>query len=206
MLESLTNTLSVADAATTRRSIRQYAPEPIPRDDLQAILETVALAPSAFNAQPWRFVVVEDADLKSRLAAVAFNQRQIHSAPTVLVLYSDMDDLMRTVPEVVHPGLPVDERTKTEQSVLGILGKMDERTRGDWGAAQAHIALGYLLLAASGLGYQTSTMGGFNAGGVKELLGLPESVRINALVAIGSGTEEGFPHHRHAVSRFTTFR
>jgi nitroreductase len=206
MLESPTTTLSVADAATARRSIRQFAADPIPRDDLQAILGTAALAPSAFNAQPWRFVIVEDTDLKARLASVAFNQRQIHSAPSVIVLYSDMDDLMRTVPEVVHPGLSADERARTEQSVLGMLGKMDERTRGDWGAAQAHIALGFLLLAASSLGYQTSTMGGFNAAGVKEVLGLPESVRINALVAIGTGTEEGYPHHRHFVERLATFR
>jgi len=206
MLESPTTTLSVADAATARRSIRQYAPEPVPRDDLQAILETVALAPSAFNAQPWRFVIVEDTDVKARLAAVAFNQRQILSAPSVIVLYSDVDDLMRTVPDVIHPGLPADQRAQTEQTILGLLGKMDERTRGDWGAAQAHIALGYLLLAASGLGYQTSAMGGFDATGVKELLGLPESVRINALVAIGTGTEDGFPHHRHPVARLAKFR
>ena len=44
-------------------------------------------------------------------------------------------------------------------------------------------------------------MAGFDAEKVKQLLGLPSHVRVPALVAIGRGVEEGFPHHRHELSR-----
>ncbi len=72
-----TEILSVREAAEQRRSIRAFEREPIPHADLEEILDVVRLAPSAFNAQPWRFVVVETPEMKQRLAAAAYNQRQV---------------------------------------------------------------------------------------------------------------------------------
>ena len=62
MTATMTDTLSVREAAVQRRSIRAYEPGPIPREELEEILDVARRAPSAFNAQPWRFVVVEDLD------------------------------------------------------------------------------------------------------------------------------------------------
>lgn len=205
MIESPAASLSVVDAASRRRSIRTFVQQPIPREDLQQIIEVASLAPSAFNAQPWRFVVVEDAALKAKLAAAAFNQRQVLSAPAVIVLYTDIVDTIANVNEIMHPGLPAEQR---EQSVTRIVGFLQEKGEADaesWGAAQGNIALGFLLLAAEGLGYQSSAMAGFDPEAVKQLLGLPANVRVNALVAVGKGAEEGFPHHRHPVSRLAKF-
>jgi nitroreductase len=205
MIESTAISLSVIDAAAKRRSIRAFVQEPIPREDLEQVIEVASLAPSAFNAQPWRFVVVEDVNLKAKLAAVAFNQRQVLSAPAVIVLYTDIADTLATVDDIVHPGLAADQRAQTVKSIVGFLQGKGESEAEAWGAGQGNIALGYLLLAAEGLGYQTSAMAGFDPEGVKQLLGLPANVRVNALVAIGKGAEEGFPHHRHPVSRLAKF-
>ena len=71
---------------------------------------------------------------------------------------------------------------------------MPENEREAWGNAQANIFLGFLLLAAKSLGYDTSPMLGFDPEAVKALLGLPPHVRVPALVAIGKGAESGFPH------------
>jgi nitroreductase len=54
-----------------RRSIRDYSPEPVSDQDLDMILEAARQAPSGENAQPWRFVVVKDADTRNKLAALA---------------------------------------------------------------------------------------------------------------------------------------
>jgi nitroreductase len=193
--------LSVREAAERRRSIRAYEPGPIPADDLREILDVVRLAPSAFNVQPWRFVVVETPELKERLAAAAYGQRQVHSAPAVIVLYTDMEDALARVDEVVHPGMDPEARAGTRETILRIFGGQSEEQRETWAAGQGYIALGYLLLAAEAHGYQTSPMTGFDAAAVKELLGLPENARVPALVAIGRGTEEGFPPHRHPLER-----
>ena len=198
--------LTVAEAAAARRSIRTYAPEPIPEADLRGILHLVSLAPSAFNVQPWRFVVAQDPDLKAALQEAAFGQRQIGSAPAVIVLYSDMHDTLEHIEDVVHPGIPDEQRRATAEQLRARFNAMADDEREQWGEKQANIALGYLLLAARSLGYDTSAMLGFNPAKVKEVLGLPAHVRIPSLVAIGRGTEEGFPHHRHSVGRIATFR
>ena len=196
-----TDLLTVREAAEQRRSIRDYAPEPMDRADLDEILRVTSLAPSAFNLQPWRFVVVETPEVKDALAAAAFNQRQVRSAPAVIVLYTDMRDTLENLDEVLHPGMDDVQRAGARQSVLRAFGGKSEVEREAWGAEQGNIALGYLLLAAEAHGYQTSPMAGFDADAVKRVLGLPEHVRIPALVAIGRGTEEGFAHHRHPVER-----
>ena len=201
MADTITEILNVREAAAQRRSIRAYEPEPIPHADIEEILDVVRLAPSAFNVQPWRFVVVETPELKQRLAAAAYNQRQVTSAPAVIVLYTDMEDTLGNVDEVLHPGMPAAQKAAARDSLLKTFGSQSEAEREAWAAGQGNIALGYLLLAAEAHGYQTSPMAGFDAAQVRELLGLPAHVRIPALVAIGRGSEEGFPHHRHELER-----
>lgn len=60
--------LAVLDLLKSRRSIRRYTAQAIAPDVLQSILEAAIWAPSAHNRQPWRFAVVETADIKARLA------------------------------------------------------------------------------------------------------------------------------------------
>lgn len=65
----------LADAAMKviqdRRSIRDYTGEPISDHDLDLILEAARQAPSGENAQPWRFIVVRDAETRRKLGALA---------------------------------------------------------------------------------------------------------------------------------------
>lgn len=201
MSKSTTEVITVREAAEQRRSIREYEPGPIPHEDLTDILDVARRAPSAFNVQPWRFVVVETPEVKERLAAAAYGQGQVTSAPAVIVLYTDMADALESVDEVVHPGMDAATRARTRETILRALGSKSEADREAWGAEQGNIALGYLLLAAEARGYRTSPMLGFDAAEVKSLLGLPDHVRIPALVAIGRGAEEGFPQHRHPLGR-----
>ncbi len=196
MMNTSIDFLNVREAAEQRRSIRAYEPGAIPREDMDEILDVARRAPSAFNVQPWRFVVVETPELKERLAAAAFNQRQVHSAPAVIVLYTDMKDALENLGAVVHPGMTPEQQEATQRTIRGHFGKQSEDERETWAQGQGYIALGYLLLAAEACGYQTSPMSGFDPAAVRKLLDLPENARIPALVAIGRGAEEGFPQHR----------
>lgn len=193
--------LDVRSTASQRRSIRKYAQEPIPREDLDEILGVARLAPSAFNLQPWRFVVVTTPEVKQQLAEAAYNQAQVHSAPATIVLYTDMKETLEHVDEVLHPGMDAARQASAREMILNSFAGQDEAQREAWGAEQGNIALGYLLLSAAAHGYQTSPMAGFDADAVKRLLGLPAHVRVPALIAIGRGAEEGFPHHRHTLDR-----
>lgn len=200
-----TDLLTVTEAARNRRSIRAFEPEAIPHDDLNQILDVVRLAPSAFNIQPWRFIAVETPELKQQLAAAAYNQRQIASAPAVIVLYTDMADSLKRVDELLHPGMDDAQKASVRDTILGHFGKMSSEDQENWAASTGNIALGYLLLAIESHGYQSSPMAGFDPEQVKKLLGLPQNVRVPALIAIGKGAEDGFEHHRHSVNRISRF-
>lgn len=197
---------AAAVAADHRRSIRQYEPTPIPQADLTELLRLAGHAPSAFNAQPWRFVVVRDAALKAELAAAAYGQQQIIRAPATIVLYSDMIDAIDRMPESMHPDMPQDKRDAGVASFRATFANQSEAERETWGQAQANIALGYLLLLAESKGYATSPMLGFEPDRVKALLALPAHVRLPALVAIGYPAEEGFRPHRLPIETLTAFR
>lgn len=193
-------------AADSRRSVRRFDPTPVPESDLLELLRLAGRAPSAYNAQPWRFVIVRDEELKAKLSEAAFNQQQVLRAPATIVMYSDMADALERMPEATHPDLPRDKRDAAVESFRASFAGKSDVEREAWGAEQSNIALGYFLLLAESFGLGTSPMLGFEANKVKALLGLPAHVRIPALVAIGYPGEEGFPPHRLPIQTLVELR
>ena len=57
------SSMTVREAAESRRDVRKYLQEEVPEEDLREVLRQTRLAPSPGNCQPWRFVVVRDPDL-----------------------------------------------------------------------------------------------------------------------------------------------
>lgn len=205
-MSALVKTVDVKEAIESRRSIRKYVQEPMPQEDLNEILRLTSLAPSAWNVQPWRFTVVTDPALKAQLQEAAYGQTQVGSAAALVVMTSDMEDVLAHMDEIPHPGMPPEMRERLISTVRGIFEPQSVQDRGWWALAQTNIALGFFLVAAQGLGYSTSTMLGFDGARVKAILGLPEHVRFAAMIAVGRADEEGFPHHRHPLERIVTYR
>lgn len=201
-----TTLISVQEAIETRRSIRKFVQEPIPRADIDEILRLASLAPSAWNVQPWRFVVVTDPGLKEQLQAAAYGQQQVTSAPAVILVLSDMEDVMANTMEIAHAAMPDEQKERVVQTIHRVFGGTSVEERGKWALSQTGIALGFLLIAARGLGYATVPMLGFDQARVREILGLPEHVQFAAMVPIGRPAEEGYPHHRHPLERIVTYR
>ncbi len=193
--------LSVKEAVLTRRSIRRFKPEPIPREKLGEILSLALKAPSSNNLQPWRVVVVQNPELKERLREAANNQAQVSSAPAVFVVYSDMKDTLERVEEIFHPGFSEEQKQARATNMRKAWEGKSNEERENWGKAQGFILLGFLMLIARSFGYDTVPMGGFNAAKVKELLGLPSHAAITALLPIGIADEAGREHHRHNLER-----
>ena len=199
------STLSVRAAAESRRAIRRYRGQQVPEEDVLEILRQVRLAPSPDNLQPWRFLVVRDAEKRAGILAMADRGEQVEAAQALIVLYADMEDVLANLDEIVHPGLSEADRERITARVLDRFGRKPVADRQRFAHGVAYIALGYLLLAAEAMGYRTAPMMEFSAAGVQELLGLPAHVTIPALIAIGKGDETGWPHHRHSVERITRF-
>ncbi len=80
---------AVLDAIRSRRSIRHYSNERVSAEDLRAILEAGQWAPSGLNNQPWRFIVVRDADVKSRIAEQTRYGEIVNNASVIIVVFLD---------------------------------------------------------------------------------------------------------------------
>lgn len=148
--------MDVMEAIKTRRSIRRYKPAPVPEDLLKTVLNAARLAPSANNSQPWRIIVVSDEDTKLRLVAGANGQKFLAQAPLVLVAC----------------GLP-DEAFQTAG------GYMSSHV------IDVSIALDHLTLAAHSVGLGTCWVAWFKEEKVREVLGVPEDVRVVAMTPLG---------------------
>jgi nitroreductase len=81
--------MDVFEAIRTRRSTRKYRPDPIPDEKLEMIFEAARVAPSAANRQPWRFIVVQDAERKKALAEAANKQTFLSDAAAIVAAMSD---------------------------------------------------------------------------------------------------------------------
>lgn len=197
--------LSVPDAIESRHSIRKFVEEPIPKEDLKQIFELVRLAPSAWNLQPWRFHVVTDTNLKEKLKEAAYGQQQVTSAPAVVLVISDMEDVLENLPETVHPGLSPERQQEEVANLSSFFGAMSVEERGQWGLTQTNIALGVLLVTIQGLGYASVPMLGFDQEKVKTILGLDEHVKFAAMVPFGIADQEGYPHHRFEIEKIVKY-
>ncbi len=148
--------MDVMEAIRTRRSVRAYRPDPIPKKILDRMKEALRLAPSACNLQPWTFIFVQDAALRRSLAEVCRKQSFIGEAPVIVV-------------GVGHPERAYKKMRGEDNSV----------------DVDLTIALDHLTLAAAAEGLGTCWIGAFGEEQVKELLGIPRTARVVAITALG---------------------
>jgi len=71
----------------TRRSIRTYRPDPVPRETIEDIVDCARLAPTAFNRQAWTFIVVQDAAVRARIPQLAGHGEFIANAPVCVAVF-----------------------------------------------------------------------------------------------------------------------
>ena len=170
-----------------RRATPHFDPSaPVHEADLAKILNAGLHAPSGYNLQPWRFVVVRDPEQRKRLRAVAFGQPRIEEAPVVIVACGDkegwkngdLDDTLRMAKQHGYGGDAEHEQAK--QAVRGFLGAQPGSIGGIapdlgvWVNRHVMIAFTSIMLMAEALGYDTAPMEGFFEDKVKATLGIPE--------------------------------
>jgi len=105
--------MNVSEAIKNRYSCRSYKAEPVPEDKLKKVLEAARLAPSAHNAQEWKFVVVKDVGKRNKVAEAA-GQSFIAEAPVIIAAVGlNPDDVLSSgIPDyIVNLAIAVDHMT-----------------------------------------------------------------------------------------------
>ena len=170
-----------------RRATPHFEPAPVPDEDLRQILQAGLSAPSGFNLQPWRFVVVRDAEQRKRLRAAAMNQQKVEEAPVMIVACGDSDawhgealeEMLRISAEHGYGSNP----EKMKQTLSETFTHHPNIAM--WLNRHVMIAFTHMMLMAEALGYDTAPMEGFWEDKTRALLKIPESVRVVALLGIG---------------------
>jgi nitroreductase len=162
------------ELAKRRCSVRSYQPRPIEQDRLGRILEAVRQAPSGSNRQPWKFVVVQNAEVRRQLVPACFNQQFIAQAPVVVAGVGLMPE---RVMRCDIPGDPVD----------------------------LAIALEHLALAATAEGLGTCWIGAFYQDQVRQVLGIPDSAKVVAVMTLGYPADSQSPKGRKPISEIVCY-
>ena len=183
---------SLVEIALDRRATIHFTSDPVPDEYLDAILLLAAQAPSGYNLQPWRFLVVREEENRKRLQKVAFNQPKVAQAPVVIICLGIKEEWKERADEVFREGARrVGHKTENwEQARDGALNFITNlQTMPVWVTRHAMIAVTYLLLVAEAYGFDTAPMEGFDPAGVKAEFGIPDEAEVVALVAIGRAAE-----------------
>jgi nitroreductase len=179
----------LSQAIRERRATPSFDGAPIPADDLRKILEAGLSAPSGYNMQPWRFIVVQSEDQKKRLRSAAYNQGKVEEASAVIVACGDADgwrkDLDLMLYQGLEGGMPESYADQARRNIPNFLSHFSSDEMHGWLNKMVMIAVTHMLLMAEVMGYDTAPMEGFEQEKVHEVLRLPLSYWVVALLAVG---------------------
>ena len=180
--------MSIIEAIESRRAIKHYDPEHVmPEEDLQELIRLTKLAPSSFNMQNYRFLVVQDKELRQKIREAAWDQAQVTDASVLFIMCADL-----TAP-LADPSTYWSHAPQEVQDILGPMIKpfydgRDQMIR-DEGIRSSALAGMTLMLAARELGYDSCPMVGFDGDVVAKLVNLPEDHIISFMIPVGKKTK-----------------
>ncbi len=185
--------MDTLDAIYRRRAVKAFDPEHrLSPEEEQKLLEAAIQAPTSFNIQHWRFVVVRDPELRQRIRKEYGNdQAQMTDASLLIIMTADMKAWQKD-PERYWREAP----QEVSDLLVGWMGTFHEGRewlQRDEAQRSIGLAMQTLMLAATAMGYQSCPMIGFDIEGVAELIGLPDDHVMGPMVAIGKGTKASWP-------------
>jgi nitroreductase len=191
-----TSLLTLREAIEQRRAARSFAADTIPTEILQEIFRLGLRAPSGYNLQPWRFIVVREPANKEKLRACAFDQRQITEAPVVLICCGERNvNNPEYVESIIQLGAEAcamnDNYANYMRSAIPGLfaNKPSFESLEAWTNRHTMLAVAHLMIVAKSFGVDTCPMEGFITAQVKEAFNIPEEVDVCCLLPMGYATE-----------------
>ena len=183
--------MNITEAIEARRSVKNFDPEHIiPEEDLAELIRLTKLAPSSFNMQNYRLLVVRDKEIRRQIRNVAWDQAHVTDASVLFILCADLTAHQEDASLYwSHAPLEV-------QHILGPMIKPfyegNDRLIRDEAIRSTGLAGMTLMLAAKGLGYDSCPMIGFDADKVAELIELPSHYALSFMIPIGMQTQTGW--------------
>lgn len=180
--------MNTIERIQTRRSIRKFKPEAVTHAEIEKIIAAASYAPSWKNTQTARYIVIEDKTLIQKIADegtmnFAYNQKTLSGCASLVVLTS------------------VAKRCGYERD-----GSFSTSKGEKWEMFDAGIAAQTFMLAASELNIGTVLLGIFDEEKIREIIGLPETQNVSALIAMGYPDDNPAAPPRKSVEELVSYR
>jgi len=184
--------MKVSQAIETRRSIKGFDPQHrMSEAEIERLMSLALLAPTAFNIQNWRFVLVRDPELRKQVRAAAWDQAQVTDASLLVVMTADLKAWEKS-PARYWKGAPQPVQDYLVPAIGQYYGGREQVQR-DEAMRSCGMAAMTLMLAAREMGYDSCPMDGFDFDAVGKLINLPADHAISMFVAIGKQVREPWP-------------
>ncbi|MFJ7182863.1 nitroreductase family protein [Lysinibacillus xylanilyticus] len=193
-----------------RKSVRKYeANFKIPQSELEELLEEATTAPSSSNLQPWRFLVIQDEEVKKDLRLIANNQEQVETASAIIAVLGDTE-MYNNAEEVFTKNFELgymDEATKNMmiENSLKLYPNLPKEILKNIATFDAGLISMQIMLLAKDMGYDTVTMGGFNKEAFAERFELTDNLVPIVLIAIGKAAASAYGSSRLALNDIAKF-
>ncbi len=169
---------SISEALMWRYATKQFdTTKKVSDEAINEILEAGRLSPSSYGLQPWKFILIENPELRTKLREAAYNQSQLTDASHIVVVAhrttmdeSYIDTYMQSIADT--RGMDVKDLEGFKNAILGSIAGKGEADIKAWNARQSYLPLGIMLETAALLEVDACPMEGFDSSKFDEILEL----------------------------------
>lgn len=194
----------------SRKSVRVYDPTyKIDKQELEEILGVATSAPSSSNLQSWRFIVIQDQEIKKELRAIGNNQAQIEDSSVIIAVlgdteaYRNVEDIYKQNVSLGYMDQSIADRTIN--NTQNLYPNLPKHTLAQIASYDAGLISMQILLLAKERGYDSVVMGGFDKLAFAKRFELPENEFPITLIAIGKAVEPAFHTSRLPIEKVAKF-
>lgn len=179
-----------------RYAVKKMNGTKVSREKINAILEAINLAPTAYGLQPFKIFIIENSEIRENIFAESCPQSQIKDSSLILVFAATkkitqdhVNTYLRNM-EVTRGAITRELRAYLTNSYKRFVEASEEENF-NWSARQSYIALGYAIIAAASEEVDTTPMEGFNPTALDKILNLKEkNLGSVAILALGYRDKE----------------
>ncbi|QNB46066.1 nitroreductase family protein [Thermanaerosceptrum fracticalcis] len=184
---------NIKDVMRERRSIRNYKKdEKISQETLNEILDLATTAPSGWNLQHWKFIVIQEQERKQRLLPIAYNQQHVADCSALVIVLGDTE-AYKNAEELYS------DANLVKQIQGGYINNEDSRKKG--ALLNPALAAMQLMLAAKANGIDSCPMTAFDQESLRKELRIPEQYIPVMMITLGYAAEQTAPTGRFPLDR-----
>ena len=168
----------------------------ISKEDLDNILEALRLSPSSYGLQPWKFIIVNNEELRMKVRSIAYDQSQITDASQIIIFAHKknidnnlVDEYLKFISK--EKNIDITNLDGLGNMIKGSFNNKSMDSLRSWAACQLYLAVGNLLTSCAVSSIDACPMEGFDNSKLDALLGLDAlGLESKVIVPIGYRSEE----------------